>query len=123
MSFWTYLWARLKAVPVGVYAALGAALALFALYARGRRLEAELAAAKLNTDLANASAASAASEAAAKVHKEAADVHAQRVEVLETHAATLNAVSKEEQKRLAALPPDQITSEFLKLAKQKRVIR
>lgn len=117
---WAYLWSRMKAVPAGVYAALGAALALFFMYARGRRLEAELAHARLLTEAANAAASSAKTEGKAQVHLAAADEHAKRAELLQKHVITLGNAEVEEQKRIAALPATQVTAEFLKLAQQKR---
>ena len=42
MTFWAHIWNRLKAVPVGVWAALAVAMSILGLYLRGRRLEAEL---------------------------------------------------------------------------------
>ncbi len=121
LATWTYFWSRLKAVPAGLYAAAGAALALLFMYLRGRRLEAELAHARLLTEAANAAAMSAKSEGAAEVHLDAADKHNARAEALQDHALSLVSLEEAEQRRIAALPSKQVTAEFLKLAQRKKV--
>lgn len=115
---WNHIWNRLKAVPIGLWAALGAALALFVMYLRGRRLEAELAAAKLKSHAADAAAKSASSEGRAQVHLEVANKHNARVEELQDKYLALLSVGKETEKHIAALPPDEVTNEYLQLAAQ-----
>ncbi len=120
MSFWAHVWERLKAVPIGIWAALGAALALLLMYLRGRRLEAELAVSKLKTHAADAAAQSARSEGRAQVHLEKADVHAERAGRLQVQYEEVSKLGKAEQKRIAALPSSKITSEYLKLAAKEK---
>ena len=119
MDIWSYLLNRLKAIPLGIYAAAGAALALLGLYLRGRRLEGELAHARLLAEVSSAAAATAKNEGEAQVHLATADMHAVRAEALREHVVTVRAASGVEQQRLAALPPSEVTSEFLKLAQRK----
>jgi uncharacterized protein YdaU (DUF1376 family) len=116
-----YIWNRIKAVPAGVWAALGVALSLFFMYLRGRRLEAELAAEKLKTHAADAAAKSARSEGKAQVHLEAAAKHEHRVEELQDKVIEVGQLGKKEQARIEAMPPSKVTSEYLKLATQEKV--
>jgi uncharacterized protein YdbL (DUF1318 family) len=51
---------------------------------------------------------------------EAAAKHEARVEELQDKYLALVSVSKAEDKRIAALPPDSVTSEYLKLAAQSK---
>jgi hypothetical protein len=120
MTLWAHLWNRMKAVPVGVWAALGAGLALFVMYLRGRRLEAEVVRATMKTMAARAAAESARSEGRAETHMAKAAEHGRRALALEEAREKILGAEKTEQKRLAALPPDKVTSEFLKLAERKK---
>lgn len=122
-EFFGHLWQRIKAVPLGIWAALAAAGALLWMYLRGRRLEAEIARAKLREDAARAAAESAKSEGRAQTHLEKADEHASRADLLEKRRKTIQKADKKERKRLSALHPDEVTAEFLKLAKRKKVQR
>jgi len=121
MSFWQHVWNRLKAIPVGVWAALGVGLTLLGLYLRGRRLEAEIARTKLKAEAANAKAQAARSGGRAEVHLDAAAKHRERAIALEHSSKVVRAEGEKEQRRLAALPPDKITEEYLKLAMKKRL--
>ena len=120
-AFWTHPWNRMKAVPVGVWAALGAASALLFMYLRGRRLEAEVTRATMKMMAARAASESAKSEGRAETHMEKAGEHAKRASDLEDIRERIQDASHTEQKRLAAMPPDKVTSEFLKLAERKKV--
>jgi hypothetical protein len=117
---WTYIWNRLRAVPAGVWAALGAGTTLLVLYLRGRRLEAELAQTQLKLHAADAAAKGARSEARAKLHMERADEHNARVVELEKIGAVIEKMGQDEQRRIAALPPSQITAEYLRLAGEEK---
>jgi hypothetical protein len=117
---WAHIWNRVKAVPVGVWAALGVALSLLLMYLRGRRLEAELAAEKLKSHAADAAAQAARSEGKAQVHMEVAAKHESRAEELSEAAKEVRKLGVVEQKRIAALPPSKVTSEYLKLAAQEK---
>lgn len=120
MSWWPHFYNRVKAVPVGVWAALGAGLTLLLMYLRGRRLEAELAEAKLKSHAADAAAKAARSEGRAQVHMEAAAVHESRAEDLAAKAEEIKKLGAVEQRRIAALPPSKVTSEYLKLAAREK---
>jgi hypothetical protein len=123
MTWRAHLWNRLKAVPLGVWAALGAALTILLMFLRGRRLEAELARQRLRVEAADAAALSARSDGAARVHLDRADEHAAKADALQDKAIRVRLLAREEHKRLAALPPDAVTDEYLKLAEKKRVDR
>lgn len=117
---WSYLWSRLRAIPAGFYAAGSVAIALLVMYLRGRRLEADLAHARLLTQAAQAAATSAATESAAKVHLAEASKHSAKATSLQRRVMDLNKVSETERKRLAALPASKVNEEFLKLARSKK---
>lgn len=120
MSFWQHVWARLKSVPLGVWAALTIGLSILGLYLRGRRLEAELGKAKLAVYASEAKASAANNTGRADAHLQAADAHAERARDLEKTLDTISEASAKEHKRLVALPPEQITAEYLKLAERKK---
>lgn len=117
---WSHIWNRLKAVPAGLWAALGAASVLLLMYLRGRRLEAELAREKLKSHAADAAAQAARSEGKAQVHMEVAAAHESRAEELAARATEVRKLGAVEQKRIAALPPSKVTSEYLKLAAKEK---
>jgi hypothetical protein len=121
MTFWAHLWNRLKAVPVGLWAALGVGLSIFGLYLRGQRLAAELGRARLAAHAAESKSKAARASGRADIHLDRADEHNARANELEAQAQKLKLLGEKEQKRLAALPPDKITEEYLKLAEKKRV--
>jgi hypothetical protein len=123
VTHWGHIANRLKAVPAGVWAALGVALALFTMYLRGRRVEAELSATKLKLDAAEAASRSARSEGRAAVHEARADKHNERVAELEVAAVQVQSIGRDEQRRLAALPANKVTAEYLKLAAADKVTR
>jgi hypothetical protein len=121
MTFWAHTWNRLKAVPLGVWAALGVATTILFMYLRGRRLEAELARERLRVEAADAAALSARSDGAAQVHLERADEHSAKADALQDKALRVRMLAREEHKRIAALPPNAVTDEYLKLAEKKKV--
>jgi hypothetical protein len=121
MTFWAHIWNRLKAVPVGVWAALAVAMSILGLYLRGRRLEAELGRAKLSAQASEAKSKAARASGRADLHLDIADEHNARANDLEAKAKLIRTLGDKEQARLAALPPDKITDEYLKLAEKKRV--
>lgn len=121
MTFWAHLWNRIKAVPVGIWAALGVGLSILGLYLRGRRLEAELGRAKLAAQASEAKSKAARASGRADIHLDVADEHNARANELEAKAKLIRTLGDKEQARLAALPPDKVTEEYLKLAEKKRV--
>lgn len=120
-AFWAHLWNRIKAVPVGVWAALGVGLSILFLFLRGRRLEGELARARIAAQAAESKATAARASGRADIHLDKADEHTERANKLERDAQRIRSLGEKEQKRLAALPPDKVTEEYLKLAEKKRV--
>ena len=117
---WAAVWGWLKRVPLGVWAALGAAFALLELYLRGRRLEAELVQARLQQASAQARAGIAKNAGRAEVHLESARKAERRIEEVETARALANASGREDARRLSALSPDLVHSEYMKLLVKKR---
>jgi hypothetical protein len=114
------VWAWLKRIPLGVWAALGVALALLDLYLRGRRLEAELAQAKLHQVVAQAKAGIAKDEGRAEVHLERARQAERRIEEVETARALASTIGAADEKRLSAMGPSEVHAEYMKLLVQKR---
>lgn len=112
--------ALLRRVPAGVWAALASGLAIFALYLRGRRLEAELAEAKVKHESAMARLSATRDSEKAAVHIEKAATHERKIRELEAARKILAHANEEEAKRLAALPPDRIHEEFLRRAEVRR---
>lgn len=120
MSWWAHVWERLKGVPLGLWAALGVGLTILGLYLRGRRLEAELGRAKLGEQAAAAKADASRNAGRAEAHLETADLHAARAQELSEKVDKIREAGSKEAQRLAALPPDKITAEYLKLAERKK---
>lgn len=116
-------WEKLKRVPIGLWAAIGVALALLGLYLRGRRLEAELARERLHKTAALARAATAADRGRAEVHLERARVAATRIDHIESARELATASGAREERRLAALPPDKVHEEYMRLIGRKRAER
>lgn len=120
MSFWAHLWNRLKAIPVGVWAALGVATTLLGLFLRGKRLEAELAQSKLKEEASKAAVTGALSMGKAQVHLERAGEHAAKAALIEAQLLNIKDQGETEQKRLRAMPPSQVTDEYLKMLRGKQ---
>jgi hypothetical protein len=120
VTFWAYIWNRLKALPAGVWAALGAALALLGMYLRGRRLEAQLAEARLRAEAAKAAAVGAKAQGAAEVHLDRAKKHEEVADDLQKRVEAVAQARAAERERIANLPPDKVTREFLKLTEKKK---
>jgi hypothetical protein len=120
MTFWAHLWNRIRAVPAGLWAALAVAGSLFALYLKGRRLEAELAKAKLQTETAKAAAVGARAQGRAETHLKRADEHAAKAALIEIQLEEIRAVGASDQKKLNAMPPSAVTAEYLKRLREKK---
>lgn len=120
MSFWPHLWNRLKALPAGVWAALGVALTLLGLYLRGRRLEAELAKSLFQTATAKAASVGAKAQGKAEVHLQQAEVHAANALDITKKLDAIQDAGEKERKRLSAMPASQVTDEYLKLIKSQK---
>jgi hypothetical protein len=116
MSFWAYLWNRVKAAAFGFGAAVQAAFLLLGLYLSGKRLEAELAQARLRIEIERA----AASTGRIEMHLERAGVHAAKAALIEAQLGTIREHGAVEQKRLCAMPPAQVTEEYLKRLRVKQ---
>lgn len=119
MTFWVYVWNRLKAVPTGVWAALAVGGALLKLYLRGERLQAELTKAKFDAGVAQAQAITAENMGSAVAHIEAAQAHAQKASALVNTLTEIQKTGQAEMKRLHTLPPAAVTREYLELLKQR----
>jgi hypothetical protein len=118
-----WLYECVKGLPLAVWLALGAAFTVFALYLRGRRIEAELAHAKARLEGARATEEILKGRAEAATHYRAAEERAERVEELEAARALVRAAGAADQKRLAALPPDKVHDAYLEIAERKRLER
>lgn len=118
MTFWAYVWNRLKAVPAGVWAALAVAGALLKLYLDGKRLQAELTKAKFDAGIAQAAAITASNTGAAVAHIESAEAHAQKAADLVNTLSEIQKSGQSELKRLHTLPPAKVTKEYLELLRQ-----
>lgn len=115
--WWSQIKAWLARIPLGVWAALAAAGTLLGLHLRGRRLEAELAGELLKRSAAEVKVTTAVNEGRAQVHRERVTEHEKRIEELEQKRVIVASLEAADQKRLAALPPEAITEEYLKLAR------
>lgn len=117
LSFWQHLLNRLRAVPAGVWAALGVATTLLGLYLRGRRLQAELAKAQLDASVAIAASAGAQDLGKAMVHIDNARIHSEKAATIEAQLKVIETAGVKEQARIHAMPPKQVTSEYLERIK------
>jgi len=120
LTFWQQVWTRLRAVPAGIWAALGVALTILGLYMRGKRLQAELAQAHVDTEAAKAAAAGAQDLGKAMVHLDAAEQHAAKAASIQQTLKVVETSGAEEQKRIHALPASKATSEYLKSLQGKK---
>lgn len=115
---WQNIWNRLRAVPAGLWAALGVALTILTLYLRGKRLQGELAKARLDEEAARAKFKAAEDLGKSMVHFEEAEDHAKKATKLQDAILIAEQHGAEEQKRIHALPASKITDEYLKLLKE-----
>jgi predicted Zn-dependent peptidase len=120
MVFWQHIWLRLRAVPAGIWAALGVALTILGLYMRGKRLQGELAQARVAEDAAKAAFVGAKDLGKAMVHIDAAEQHAAKAEAIQKMIDTIEKSGVDEQKRLHALPASKIPREYLKSLQGKK---
>lgn len=111
----TLFWRWLRAIPVGVWAALGAAVAVLGLFLRGRRLEGELARAKVQAESAKAKAE--LSGAARHLQRAAEQQH--KVMRLEKMRAVVHAQTDKERKRLSTMNPKELDEAYLRMAREK----
>lgn len=119
MPFWTKLWLRLQDVPAGVWAAILVGGTILGLYLRGRRLEAKLAESRVALSGARAKADIAKDRGRAEVFEAQAEVHASHVEDLESARVMVREVAAEERERLQRLEPEEISEEYIRLAREK----
>ena len=116
----SFLWSRLKAVPAGFWAACGAAIAILFLFMRGRRLEGELASAKVSVEVARARVEVQREHGAAAVHMQIAAQKGQQVLKLEEVRVLVREKGAAERKKLAAMSPKELDEAYLQLAKEER---
>lgn len=110
---------RLSRVPLGVWAALGAAFVLFELYVRGRRLDANLAQEKLRHVVAEARANLARNEFREEQHLDRVKAAQHRIEEIETARALVTATGAKEARRLRTLDSKKVHQEYMKLLMKK----
>lgn len=114
MTFWQHLLNRLRAVPAGIWAALGIAVTILSLYLRGKRLQGELVRARADTEAAKAKAAGERDLGKAMAHLDEANAHRAKAEVIKTTLKQIEDVGTNEQKRIQAMSQKQVTAEYLK---------
>lgn len=110
---------RLSRVPLGVWAALGAAFVLLELYVRGRRLDANLAQEKLRHVVAEARANLARNEFREEMHLDRVKAAQHRIEEIETARALVTATGAKEARRLRTLDSKKVHAEYMKLLMKK----
>jgi hypothetical protein len=110
----------LKRLPLALWGALATGLGVAWLYLKGRRLEAELAKAKVKLEQARATASARRHQANAAHHFNKSLTAADRVTKLEETRKQIARVSLEEQAALSKLPPDKVHKAYLELAKRKQ---
>lgn len=118
----SYFWSRIRAIPAGVWFALAAALAVLSLFLRGRRLEGELAHAKVVAEVSAARVEVAVSKGQADVHVQRAIEKHLHVQRLEAVRAQVREKVTEEHRRLAALSPKDLDDAYLRLAQEKKPV-
>jgi len=114
-----WFYARLRAVPVGLWAALGAAAAIFVLFLRGRRLEGEIATAKVAVEAARARAEVSRDQGIAATHLQVAAVKGEEVAKLEAVRSMVRKQGDKERRQLSALSPREVGEAYLKMALKK----
>jgi len=112
------LWDYLKRVPPAVWGGVAVGLAFLVLILRGRRLEAELAQAKLREQVAKAKVITAKNLAEKTIHTKRADVAAAEAKELEAVAEEVRANGLEEKARIKNLPTHEVHKEYIKLAER-----
>lgn len=111
-------WNKLKRIPKAVVAALAAGVAIFLLYLRGRRLEAELARSRVREEAARAKAHASEQWGKRAVYEKQAELAAAEARELEIEARRIQDEDLAERKRLDGLTDDQIQKEYEKLAER-----
>jgi uncharacterized membrane protein YfbV (UPF0208 family) len=120
MSFWQHLLNRLRAVPAGVWAALGIATTILGLYLRGKRLQGELVKARAATEAAKALSAGATDVGKSMAHLDAAAKHRANAEVIKKTLSQIEFAGEEEQKRIHAMSQNQVTDEYLRMIRSQK---
>lgn len=108
----------LSRVPTGLWQALQSAWNVFGLVMKGRRLEAELAQAKLREQTARAGAHAAKNWGARTIHEKQANQAAAEARELEVETRKIQSGGQDEINRLQGLPGHEVHKEYLELARQ-----
>lgn len=111
-------WDYLQRVPPAAWGALVVGMAFLILILRGRRVEAELARAKLREQIAKSKLVAAENWRDKAVHEKAADIAAAEARELEAAAEEIRAVGKDELARIKSLPTHEVHREYIEIAKQ-----
>ncbi len=119
-GWWAALWDRLGRVPAAVWAGLAVAVSIGLLVLRGRRLEAELAQAKVREHSARAKAVTAKAQGRREVHEEAADLAAAEAVELEAEAVRVEVAGSHERERILELSSTERNQEYIELARRAR---
>lgn len=105
-------------IPAALWAAVAAGLAILLLVLRGRRLEAELAQAKVREHSAKAKAATAEAWGKRAILERQADLAAAEAEEMEKEVAQIENKGSEERKRLLKLPAHEVHQEYVDMAER-----
>jgi hypothetical protein len=115
---WRKIYSWLRRMPVAVWAALGAAVAIASLVLRGRRLEAELVRSRVREQAEKAKAITAKQVGRREVHEERAEVARKEAEELQAEVVRIETKGTKERARIDALHPDALEDEYLALARR-----
>lgn len=103
-------------IPAAFWAAAAAAIAILLLILRGRRLEAEVASAKIREHSAKAKAVTAEAWGKRAIFERQADIAAAEAEEIEKEIKQIEGKGSEERKRLLKLPGHEVHQEYLDIA-------
>lgn len=120
MTWLKTAWDWAKRVPLALWAAFFAGVTIMLLYLRGRRLEADLADAKIRENANKAWALASKHQGAREVHEAAAARAAAEAEELEKERRVIEERGKHERERIASLPGHEVHKEYVELARRAR---
>jgi hypothetical protein len=108
----------LQRIPAAFWAALAAGIAILLLVLRGRRLEAELAQAKVREHSAKAKAKTAEAWGKRAILEQQADLAAAEAEEIEKEVQEIESKGEVERKRLLEMPSNEVHKEYQDLAER-----
>jgi len=117
-NFFANVWDRLTRVPPAILGAAAAGIAILLLILRGRRLEAELAQAKVREQAAKSRFLAARNWGERAVYERDANQAAAEAKELEDEAKRVEDAGMEELSRIRKLPAHKIHKEYMELARR-----